>query len=111
MYQSISQRERNIFQRGRNAKWIKSAFEVEVRGRSVDKLQVRGEAKGRNHGFRERSSLYWMLVSIQASVSGSICQFLQIYACFDYVVINHQKGETVTNMAPFMPFRVILVID
>ena len=22
----------------------------------------------------------------------SICQFLQIYACFDCVVINHQKG-------------------
>jgi hypothetical protein len=35
---------------------------------------------------------YWMMVSIQASVRGSICQFLQIYACFDCVVINHQKG-------------------
>jgi hypothetical protein len=37
-----------------------------------------------------------MMVSIQASVSGSIlsqfCQFLQTYACFACVVINHQKG-------------------
>ena len=43
-----------------------------------------------------------MVVNIQASVSGFqlisigikwlICQFLQIYACFDCVVINHQKG-------------------
>ena len=43
---SISQRGRNVFPRGRNAKWIKSAFEVEIWGRSVDKLQVWGEAKG-----------------------------------------------------------------
>jgi hypothetical protein len=42
----------------------------------------------------------WMVVSIQASVSGSICQFLQIYAFFDCVVINHQKWEIVRNMAP-----------
>ena len=34
---------------------------------------------------------HWMVVNIQASVSGSICQFLQIYASFDCVVINHQK--------------------
>jgi hypothetical protein len=33
----------------------------------------------------------WMVVSIQASVSGSICQFLQIYDCFNWIVINHQK--------------------
>ena len=42
-----------------------------------------------------------MVVNIQASVSGFqlisigikwlICHFLQIYACFDCVVINHQK--------------------
>ena len=37
-------------------------------------------------------SRHWMVVNIQASVSGSICQFLQIYACFDCVVINLQKG-------------------
>ena len=35
----------------------------------------------------------WMVVSIQASISGSIRQFLQIYACFDCVVISHQKGR------------------
>ena len=33
----------------------------------------------------------WMVVRIQECVSGSICKFLQIYACFDCVVINHQK--------------------
>ena len=36
-------------------------------------------------------SQHWLVVSIQASVSGSICQFLQFYAYFDCVVINHQK--------------------
>ena len=51
-----------------------------------------GRSKGENHGFRGRPSRHWMVVSIQASVSGSICQFSQIYACFDCVVINHQKG-------------------
>jgi hypothetical protein len=36
----------------------------------------------------------WMMVSIQASVSGSnFVNFLQIYACFDCVIINHQKGR------------------
>ena len=44
--QGIIPRRRDIFQRGRNAKWIKSAFEVKVWRRSVDKLQVRREAKG-----------------------------------------------------------------
>ena len=62
------------------------------RGEKKKKL---GETKGDN-GFRGRPSHHWMMVSIQASVSGfqlvSICQFLQIYACFDCVVINHQKG-------------------
>jgi hypothetical protein len=34
-----------------------------------------------------------MMVSTQASVSGSnFVNFLQIYACFGCVVINHQKG-------------------
>jgi hypothetical protein len=41
-----------------------------------------------------------MMVSIQASVSGSnFVNFLQLYACFSCVVINHQKGEIVANMA------------
>jgi hypothetical protein len=35
----------------------------------------------------------WLMVSIQASVSGSnFFQFLQTYTCFSCVVINHQKG-------------------
>ena len=41
-----------------------------------------------------------MMVSIQASVSGSICQFLQIYGCFDYVVINHQKRRDCKEHGP-----------
>jgi hypothetical protein len=34
----------------------------------------------------------WMMVSIQASVSGSNFVNFQIYACFGCVVINHKKG-------------------
>ena len=41
-----------------------------------------------------------MLVSIQASVSSSIGQFMQIYACFDYVVINNQKGGDCNEHGP-----------
>ena len=52
-----------------------------------------GRRKRENHGFRGSPSRHWMVVSIQASISGSIRQFLQIYACFDCVVINHQKGR------------------
>ena len=55
---SISQRGRNVFQRGKKGE--------------------EEEEKGENHGFRGRPSLHWMVVSIQASVSGSICQCLQI---------------------------------
>jgi hypothetical protein len=42
----------------------------------------------------------WMAVSIQGSVSGSICQFLQFYSCFDCVVINHKNRKIIKNMAP-----------
>ena len=79
-------------------------------GMSSNGGEIWGEEKGANHGFRGRPSRHWMMLSIQASVSSSNCQFLQIYACFDCVVINHQKREIVTNMAPFMSFQVILVI-
>jgi hypothetical protein len=35
----------------------------------------------------------WMMVSIQASVSGcNFVNFCKKYACFGCVVINHQKG-------------------
>ena len=45
-------------------------------------------------------SQHWMVVSIQASVSGSICQFMQIYAYFDCVVINHQKEGDCNEHGP-----------
>ena len=48
--------ERYVFQRGRNAKWIKSAFEGEVASM--------GRSKRENHGFRESPSRHWMVVSI-----------------------------------------------
>ena len=47
--------------------------------------------KGKMMDLGRSPSQHWMVVSIQASVSGSICQFMQIYAYFDCVVINHQK--------------------
>jgi hypothetical protein len=53
-----------------------------------------------------------MLVSIQASVSGSnFCQFSQIYACFACVVINHQKwGDCSEHGLICHLFELILVI-
>jgi hypothetical protein len=45
----------------------------------------------------------WMVVSIQASISCSIYQFMQIYACFDCVVINHQKGGDCKKHDPIRP--------
>jgi hypothetical protein len=54
--------------------------------------------KGENVNIRSKRGKFdlggvWMMVSIQASVSGSISvSFLQIYAYFGCVVINHQKG-------------------
>ena len=50
-----------------NADWIKSTYERRVTNR--------GRNKRGNHGFRGRPSRHWMMVSIQVSVSGSICQF------------------------------------
>jgi hypothetical protein len=53
-----------------------------------------------------------MMVSIQASVSSSnFCQFLQIYASFACVVINHQKGGDCSEHGPICHlFELILVI-
>ena len=52
-----------------------------TKGRDVPKkekyMQIRGGTKG-DHGCRGRPSHHWMVVNIQASVSGSICYFLQI---------------------------------
>ena len=71
-----------------------------------EKKKKLGETKGDN-GFRGRPSHHWMMVSIQASVSGfqlvSVCQFLQIYVWFDCVVINHQKGGDCKENGPIRP--------
>ena len=85
------------------------------RGRDVPKkekyMQIRGGTKG-DHGFSGRSSHHWMVVNIQASVSGSICQIFENFMLALIVLSSiTKKGEIVTNMAPFMPFRVILVIE
>ena len=50
-------------------------------------------------------------MEIQASESGSICQFFQIHACFDCVVINHQKGGDCKQHGPIRPLFEILVIQ
>ena len=52
------------FQRRKHVEWIMSTY---ARG-----VANRGRNKGGNHGFRGRSNRHWMMVSIQASVSGSI---------------------------------------
>jgi len=56
-----------------------------------------------------------MVVSIQASVSGFNWLNLSIFAniMLALIVLSSitKKWEIVTNMAPFMPFRVILVIE
>ena len=54
---------------GEIPKWIKSTYERRVVNR--------GRKKKGNHSFRGRPNQHWMVVSIQASVSGSIYQFLQ----------------------------------
>ena len=54
----------------------------------------------------------WMVVSIQVSVSDSnlanFCNFMLVLIMLSPITKN---GKIVTNMAPFRPFRVILVID
>ena len=96
----------SIFQRGSNFDSNKG-----------EKKKKMGRNKGGN-GFSGRPSHHWLMVSIQASVSGfqlfSIGINLSIFANFMLALIVlssiTKKGETVTNMALFMPFRVILVI-
>ena len=67
------QKERNIpkkekyIPKGENADRIKSTYEKRVANR--------GRNKG-DHGFKGRPNRHWMMVSIQASVSGLIYQFL-----------------------------------
>ena len=45
-------------------------------GMSSNGGEIWGEVKGKNHGFSGRPSQHWMVVSIQASVSGSLCLYL-----------------------------------
>ena len=60
-WRDVPKKEKYIPKRG-NVKWIKSTYERVVANR--------GRNKGRNHGFRGRPSHHWMVVNIQASVSG-----------------------------------------
>ena len=57
-------RRKSIFQKGRNAEWIKSTYErgVANRGRRKGRIMVLGGGPSR----------HWMVASIQVSVSGSI---------------------------------------
>ena len=89
--------------KGGNTDWIKSTYERRV--------ENRGRNKG-DHGFKGRPNRHWMMVSIQASVSSLICQFFANFMLALIVLSSiTKKGEIVTNMAPFIPFRVILVIE
>ena len=72
---------------------------------SLDKKQValtKGEKQRGNDGFRGRPSQHWMMVSIQVSVSGSICQFFFAKFILALIVLSSitKKGEIVRNMAP-----------
>ena len=65
-----------------------------------------GKRKG-DDGSRGRPSHRWMMVSIQASVRFQLdfnwYQFFnscKIYACFDCVVINHQKRGDYNENGP-----------
>ena len=63
--------------------WIKARHVFQQRGRDVfprdmpsessheGEVTKKGENQRGNHGFRGRPSRHWMVVNIQASVSGS----------------------------------------
>jgi hypothetical protein len=57
------------------------------------KFKILGEAKGETMDLGGGQVQDWMVVSIQASVSGSICQFLQIYTCLIVLSSITKKGE------------------
>ena len=77
-------RRKSIFQRGE----MPSGSSQHMR----EEWQIGGGTKGEIIVFRGRPNRHWMMVSIQASVSGSICvNSCKFFACFDCVVINHQK--------------------
>jgi hypothetical protein len=81
------------------------------KGENVGPKQANGSKMGRgkpcvNIGREDQKGEFdlggvWMMVSIQASVSGSnFVNFLQIYVCFGCVVINHQKGGDCSKHGP-----------
>ena len=85
--------------------WLKES--VSQRGRNVFQM---GEKNGEKQ--RGRPSRHWMVVSIQASVSASIgVNFFKFMLALIVLSSITKKREIVTNMAPFRPFRVILVIE
>ena len=59
-----------------------------------------GETKSTLDGGKHPSKCKWFNLSI----------FAKIYACFDCVVINHQKGGDCKEHGPIRPLFVILVI-
>ena len=70
-----------------------------------------GETKG-DDGLRGRPSQHWMMVSIQASVSGSIFYFF-IKFMLALIVLSSitKKGEIVRKMTPLSHCFVILVVE
>ena len=68
--------------------WLKASESINYGGVIANV----GEINEKNCGLRGRPRKHWMVVSIQASVSGSIGNFFHFYACFDCVVIYHRKG-------------------
>ena len=64
-------KKEKYFPNGENVDWIKSTYERRVANR--------GRKKKGNHSFRGRPNQHWMVVSVQASVSGSICQFFATF--------------------------------
>ena len=87
---SISQRGNNLDSKG---------------GEKEKKSSKYGEKQRGIDGFKGRPSQHWMIVSIQASVSGSIYHFFVNFMIALIVLSSiNKKGEIVTNMALFMPF-------
>ena len=78
-------------------------------------LIPKGEKQRGNDGFRWRPSQHWMMISIQASVSGFNWLNFLILAKFMFALIVlssiTKKGETIRKMAPLGHCFVILVIE
>ena len=86
--------EGKIFQRGRHAGWIKSTYERRVANRGRNKGGSLDDGK-------HPSKCKWLNLSI-------LTNFILALIVLSSIT---KKGEIVMNMAPFMLFRVILVIE